>query len=273
MSEQKARCETSFTDHTRRAKRRHLGIVHAKNNKQRKNLYRDLVKVTRKTVYAAEQMVTELDGVDILAQATAAELRHFIELGRKVIDQTERRVFQREKVPAPEKIVSIFEPHTDIIVKDRRDTLYGHKVNFTSGVSGMILDCVIEEGNPADSTRAVTMIERQNDIYGRPPRQACFDGGYASTDNLRDIKKLGVKDVSFAKRRGLKVTDMVKSNWVYKRLKCFRAGIEGIISFLKRCFGLDRCTWSGFESFKAYVWSSIVSANLLILARHRLAKG
>ena len=64
--------------------------------------------------------------------------------------------------------------------------------------------------------------------------------------------------------------EMAGSRWVYRRLRDFRAGIEGIISFVKRCFGLKRCTWRGELSFKSYVWSSVVSANLLILARHLL---
>ena len=77
-------------------------------------------------------------------------------------------------------------------------------------------------------------------------------------------------DVAFSKSRGIDVLDMVKSSWVYRRLKNFRAGIEGIISFLKRSFGWDRCTWRSFDSFKAYTWSSVVAANLLVLARHAL---
>ena len=60
---------------------------------------------------------------------------------------------------------------------------------------------------------------------------------------------------------------MVKSRWVFRKLRDFRAGIEGCISFLKRCFGLRRCLWSGLESFGAYVWASVVTANLLTLAR------
>ena len=84
-------------------------------------------------------------------------------------------------------------------------------------------------------------------------------------------KSNGVKDAVFAKRRGLSILDMAKSNWVYKKLRNFRAGIEAGISTLKRAFGLDRCTWSGWEGFKRYVWSSIVSYNLLVLARIRLA--
>ena len=134
----------------------------------------------------------------------------------------------------------------------------------------MFLDCVVEDGNPADSALACEMIDRQTVIYGRPPRQAAFDGGFASQGNLKGIKSVGVTDVMFSKKRGLKVVDMAKSTWVYKKLRNFRAGIEGMISFLKRCFGAGRCTWRGLASFQSYVWGSVVSANLLILARHTM---
>ena len=60
----------------------------------------------------------------------------FVVLADKVLDQTRRRVLDGETVPAPQKIVSIFEPHTDIIRKDRRDTLYGHKVFLTAARQG-----------------------------------------------------------------------------------------------------------------------------------------
>jgi transposase, IS5 family len=148
------------------------------------------------------------------------------------------------------------------------ETYYGHKVTLAGGASGLILDVVVERGNPADSTRAVPMLERQKQIYGRPPRQASFDGGYASKQNLIEAKALGVEDVCFAKKRGLTIPEMVRSSWVYRRLRDFRAGIEGMISYLKRVFGLERCTWKGELSFGAYVWASVVSANFLTLARH-----
>jgi transposase, IS5 family len=134
-----------------------------------------------------------------------------------------------------------------------------------------VTDVVLEEGNPADSTLAVKMVERQRDLYGKAPRQVCFDGGFTSKSNLAAIKALGVKDVAFSKRGSLQITDMVKSSWVYRRLRDFRAGAEGIISFLKRAFGLDRCTWSGLASFKAYVYGSVLACNLLIVARHLLS--
>ena len=60
--------------------------------------------------------------------ALAGAFDHYLPLALQVIDQTRRRVAQGESVPALEKIVSIFEEHTDIIRKDRRATLYGHKI-------------------------------------------------------------------------------------------------------------------------------------------------
>jgi len=263
-----------FHDHTRRAKRRAYGIQCAKTQKARTKRYRDLLKITTATVSYAEQTVGALRApaarrpVEYAhAQCLANDLVHFIALARRVIVQTGRRVFLGDQVPAKDKIVSIFEEHTDIIIKDRRETLYGHKLCLATGASGLVLDCRIEDGNPADSTLAVEMIERQSDIYGRVPRQVGFDGGFASKDNLARIKELGVQDVAFAKKRGLKVADMTKSEGVYKSLRRFRAGVEAGISRLKRCFGLDRCTWRSLESFKAYTWASVLAANLLTLAR------
>jgi IS5 family transposase len=64
------------------------------------------------------------------------------------------------------------------------------------------------------------------EIYGRAPLKTAADGGFASKENLRRAKKQGVRDVAFSKRRGLPVLEMVKSLWVYKKLKNFRAGIE-----------------------------------------------
>jgi len=265
MERDRGQVDTAFTNHTRRAKRRSLGILNARTKKKRKQLYRDLLSVTHGTVNMAENMM--FAGCD---PVITVGLMHFSRLAKRVINQTERRILQEETVPAREKIVSIFEEHTDIIIKDRRETYYGHKICLTSGKSGLFLDCVIEDGNPADSELAIEMIERQKVIYGRAPKQSAFDGGFASKANLSDLKAAGVQDVMFCKKRGLKVVDMAKSTWVYKKLRNFRAGIEGMISFLKRCFGVGRCTWCGLESFKSYVWGSIVSANLLILARHTM---
>ena len=270
----------TFADHRRRAKKRALGILNAKSQEKRLRPYKDLLCVASLTVAYAEKAATALPLArkksgepDILGAAlgTARELSHYVVLAKKVIDQTERRVVRKEQVPAQEKVVSIFEPHTDIIIKDQRATLYGHKIVLTGGVSGLFTDLVVLDGNPADSTLALNMVQRQEKIFDCVPLKAAFDGGFASKANLMQIKDLGVRDVAFRKKRGLDISEMAKSTWVYKRLCDFRAGIEGMISFLKRCFGLRRCNRQGYESFKSYAWSSVISANLLLMARHMLA--
>ena len=119
------------------------------------------------------------------------------------------------------------------------------------------------------NSRSETMIDRQVELYERAPRQVAYDGAFSSKANLEAIKGKGVEDVAFTKAH-FAVTDMVKSSWVYQRLRRFRCGIEGVISFLKRVFGLDRCTWRSLPSFKSYVWSSIITCNLLVMARHLL---
>ncbi len=266
------------TSHRLRAKRRVLGISNAKTMKARIPLYRDLITVTEKTLQNAEKVAEQLAQVEcssvadiVEAQAIAAEIQHFIPLVNQALSQTERRVLRGESVPASEKIVSIFEPHTDIIIKGARDVEYGHKICLTTGSSSLVTDVVVEEGNPADSTLATRSIERHRDLFGAPPRQASFDGGFAAQENLSAIKRLGVEDVVFHKRCGIAVEDMTSSKGKYKKLRAFRAGIEGTISFLKRVFGLERCLWRTWESFRAYVHASVLACNLLVVARHLVA--
>ena len=261
-----------FQDHARRAKRRMLNIQYAKNKKQRKSHYLDLLKVTRSTVAYAHSAIKLLKYSDnVVAMMLSLDFKQTVALTLRVIDQTEKRILHGLTVPASEKIVSIFEPHTDIIVKDRRDTFFGHKVCLTGGRSNLIIDCTIEDGNPADTELVEKTLNRQNEIYGRYPLKAALDGGFASKANLAIAKGMGVKDVCFAKKRGIHVEDMCRSQWVYNRLRRFRAGIEAGISWIKRCFGFARCTWKGLRSFKSYVWASVVSVNLLTIARKQLA--
>ena len=265
--------EINFSDHQRRAKRRMIGIEYAKKEKDRRVKYKDLLKVTRKVLGYAENAVNVLETLssDIKIVGLILDLNHYINLTERVIDQTQRRVFEDEKVPASEKVFSIFEDHTDIIIKDNRDKHYGHKICLTGGASNLILDCVILEGNPADSTLVENMLDRQNEIFNRYPLKVALDGGFASKENLKIAKGKKIKDVCFAKKRGLEIKDMCRSEYVYKRLRKFRAGVESGISWLKRIFGLTRCIRKGFQSFKCYVLSSIVTANLLTIAGKKLA--
>lgn len=265
----------SFTHHNRVLRKEASSCSYERKQDVKEKSYKKLLSLTRKTsqrLIEASFLIKNAcekgeckDAAQVKKWMT--EVDSLMPLVNTVISQTERRVLHGQKVPAQEKVFSLFEPHTDIIVKDRRAVQYGHKLNLARGKSGLILDLVVETGNPADTDRFIPMVKRQKEIYGRVPRQTAVDGGYASTANLAEAKALGVKDVAFHKKRGLKVEDMTKSQWVYKTLRDFRAGIEGGISWLKRCFGLSRCCSKGPERFDAWCWSAVVACNFVILSR------
>ncbi len=258
----------SWRNRRRAAKKRARAIQFTRGQPKRVPLYRALIAIARATLADLRQAEARLekreDPQSVLWRAKAS---HYRPLAERIIAQSRRRVLKGEKVPAGEKLVSLFEPHADIIVKGGRDVSYGRKLNLVTGRSGLVLDIVIEAGNPADSERLLPMLERHIAFYGQAPRQAAADGGYASRANLDEAKARGVSDMAFHKKCGLRVEDMASSRRVYHKLRNFRAGIEAGISCLKRAYGLDRCTWRGLEHFKAYVWSSVVAYNLALFAR------
>jgi len=197
-------------------------------------------------------------------------MQHYRPLIVQVIAQTQRRVIEGERLPVADKIVSLFEPHTDIIVKGQREVQYAHKLTLASGASGLALDVIIEDGNPADSGCLMPVLQRHIHHYGEAPCELVADGGYASAANVADAKSLGVTHVAFHKPVGLSIEAMTGDRWLYNKLRRFRAGIEAMISYLKRCFGLSRCNWKGLDHFKAYVHSAVFTNNLVVLTR-RLA--
>jgi IS5 family transposase len=266
---------TAYHRHVKRAKRRAVEIAHLapQATRRRRQAYRDLLALTEATASYATCALAHLECLPRTRprDRLRAQLTTMLPRVARVIEQTRRRVLHGEPVPAEEKLVSLFEAHADVLVKDRRETYYGHKIFLATGRSGLILDCAIPKGNPGDVTWTVPLVRRQQRLFGRPPRQVSFDGAFASQDNLAAVKALGVADVCFAKKRGLAIRDMVRSEWVYDKLRRFRAGIESGISLLKRVFGLARCVWKGAAGFHAYVRTAVLAANLLLLARHRLA--
>ena len=256
-------------DRRRMAKRCATEIQYSRGGQDnRRRLYRKLIVAAHATRAALLRAVKQLTGLaGVAAERWRARVQHYLPLIGRVLDQSERRVLRGQAVSADEKLVSLFETHADIIVKGARDVQYGHKLNLITGKSGLILDLVIEAGNPADAERFLPMLDRHIARCGAPPRQMAADGGYASRDNLDAAKARGVSDVAFHKKRGLAVADMTKSAWVYRKLRNFRAGIEAGISCLKRAYGVGRCTWRGLDHFKAYVWSAVVAHNLVLFAR------
>ncbi len=257
-------------DRRRAAKRRCLAARTKRGGEARAKLYRQLLRIAADTLgdlEAARPAVRESGAPWSARWLECAD--HYAGLLKAVVVQTARRVELGENVPTTEKIVSLFEPHTDIIRKGGRETHYGHKINLATGRSGLVLDVVVESGNPADSARCLPMLRRHCARYGKPPTHAAFDGGYASGENLKRAKEMGVKHTVFSKKRGLKEEDMTPSPWIFARLRRFRAGVEAGISWLKRCFGLGRCRWRGLARFKAWVHSAVFAHNLVRLARLR----
>jgi len=175
----------AWRDHCRAVKKRARAIQFTRGRPRRVQLYGELIKMTRATLTYLQRAAERL-AVATHPRVTLwrAQVRRYQPLIERIITQSERRVLAGEPVPAGEKLVSLFEPHAAIIVKGSRDVDYGHKLNLTTGRSGMILDLVIEAGNPADSERLVPMLERHIGIWGQAPRQAAADGGFASRDNL-----------------------------------------------------------------------------------------
>ena len=193
-----------------------------------------------------------------------AALESLIPVMEKVYLMTERKEILKEHVPVEEKIFSIYEQHTDIIVKGRRDVQFGHKVNFGSGASNLILTCQILEGNPNDSTLYQGTIERLKTDYGKVPKSSTADGGFASIENVEYSRKAGIINIVFNKIRG-SLQNVTENKLVEARLKRWRAGIEAVISNLKRGFQIRRCNWKGFAHYGQKILWSVIGYNLRVM--------
>ena len=169
-------------------------------------------------------------------------------------------------MPVEEKIFSIYEKHTDIIVKGQREVQFGHKVNLGSGKSNLILTCGIAEGNPKDSGLYRQTIEDVKRNYGRYPGSSVADGGFASVENIEYSKKAGIMNIVFNKIRG-SIQNIAKNKWVENKLKRWRSGMEAIISNLKRGFQIRRCNWKGLAHYRQKIFWSIIGYNLRVMTR------
>ncbi len=251
-------------------------INNSKNDEERLSPYKDLLKISKRLKKDLPIIITKIE-IELEKSQSEILTRPLEQLKNvdfyleKIIYQTEKRIIKNQTVPACKKVVSIFEPHTDIIVKDKRETQFGHKIFITSGASNMVLHCEIPRGNPSDSEMFMGTLKALKESCDRFPLKVSADGGFASIANVEEAKKLGVRDICFPKKCNLEIEEMVKSEWVYKKLLNWRAGIEAVISFLKRCFGLSKATWKGFDGFKKCLRCGVASYNLLLLARHELS--
>jgi len=148
-------------------------------------------------------------------------------------------------------------------VKGDRDVLYGHKINLATQENGYIIYLNIEQGNPNDLNLYRPVLEECKRNYNQIPTNVVADGCYATDENAKCAKELGVQRTVFNKPAGLSYTDMGIKKKTFKMWKDFRAGVEGNISELKRAYGAGKALWKHEDGFAAFVWSSALCYNLI----------
>jgi IS5 family transposase len=253
----------SYQDYSKQGKKTYFKINITKGEK-RKNLFHNQLILFVKTINQVSNVIKKKPSSNIKAMALIIQLEHHIEVMQLVYDMVYRKEMKGEKVPDEEKIYSIYEQHTDIIVKGAREVKFGHKVDFVSGKSNLILHCQVVRGNPADSRLFAPAMDAVIDNYGIAPRDYATDGGYASLSNQAYAKDNGVTNIVFNKIVG-SLRNIVTSKNMETRLKKWRSGAEAIISNIKRGFNLARCAWKGWDHFVAKVLWSVIAYNIRVM--------
>lgn len=260
--------EIKVRNYKKQSKKNHFKINNTKSKEKRKEEFKKQLKLLRSSINQGRRIIGELK---LRGNIGLEELEVVLSKVEKIYDISYRHELLGESVPNNEKIFSIYEDHTDIIVKGSRKVEFGHKVNLASGKSNLILDCEILEGNPKDSTLYEGVIDRIRTNYGITPRDMVTDGGYASLKNQDIAKEKGIINIVFNKIVG-SMKNIVNSANIETRLKKWRSGIEAIISNLKRGFKLFRCEWKTKARFDAKVLWSVIAYNIRVMTRLLLLK-
>ena len=239
-------------------------IVRQKEAGQR--AYRKLVQIAQQSVAQAKQVLQALEASgQQQAQGLKDTLETFIPRAEQVIQQTIRRVFQDEKVPADEKIVSIFEPHTAIIRRGKagKPVEYGRKVWLDEVEGGIVTRWQVLDGNPSDKLQWTPSLDAHQQLFGKPPTQASADRGVYSAPNETEAKQRGIQRVVLPKpgKKSEKRRQHEKQPW-FRKARKWHAGVEGRISVLKRCYDLDRCLDHGEDGFQRWVGWGVIAHNL-----------
>jgi len=227
--------------------------------------------MTQKTVAAAQHTLEQLrQQTAQTSQRLAQTLETFIPRANQIIDQTQRRIFKDEAVPAQAKLVSIFEPHTDIIVrgKENHPVEYGHKIWLNEVEGGIVNHYRILDGNPSDELQWQPSLQAHVSTFNQPPEQASADRGLYSVSNEKAAQNLGVKQVILPKRgyKSQQRRDHENQDWFIEGRK-WHAGVEGRISVLKRAHGLGRCLDHGLPGFQRWIGWGVIAGNLAVMGR------
>jgi transposase, IS5 family len=213
---------------------------------------------------------------ELRAAGVLAELDAYGALTQKVLAQTRQRVFDHKAVPASEKIVSLFEPHTAIICRGKakpKDVEFGRKIFLGEVDGGLIIDYQLLKGNPPEGPQVVPTVQAHKTLLGKAPREVSGDRGTYSRENEKAARAQGVRRVSLP-MPGHKTTRRrryEKQVW-FRAAQRFRNGIEARISQLKRARHLDRCLNHGEPGMERWLGWGVVANNLATLAQFLMKK-
>ena len=263
-----------FTKSARRAARKIGEILRKRTDEAKeagKEQYQALLDMTEKTIQQAARMREQLEQqTGKAAERLKRTLETFVPLAERVVDQTKRRILKAESVPAQEKVLSIFEPHTDIICRGKEDhpVEYGHKVWLNEVDGGIVTHYRILDGNPNDETQWEPSLAAHVERFGKPPEQASADRGLYSAPNEQFAKDLGIRHVVLPKRgyKSKQRREHESQEWFVEGRK-WHAGVEGRISVLKRAHGLERCLNHGLPGFERWIGWSVIAGNLAVMGR------
>ena len=259
-----------FIDYSKSAKKTFYEINITRGEAKRIPLFHKQLILFTKVINQTSNAIKK-KSVSIIAMVIQQELVKLLELMEQVYDVTYRKEIDGEKVPSEEKIFSIYELHTDIIVKGQREALFGHKINLAAGKSNLVLDCQVLRGNPSDKSLFKPTIDNVIQNYEIIPRDSATDGGYASLANLEHAREAGISNIVFNKVVG-SMQNIVSSFNMETRLKKWRSAMEAIISNIKRGFNIFTCNWKGWIHFQAKVLWSILAYNFRVMTGLILAR-
>lgn len=269
----------------RRVKRVMLRITRQANNKEgnRQKLQRPdralLAHVSRildwsrqvrsKVGEGLEEQAYDLQ-VGLILTGLVKEMEHYDRLIERVIDQTSRRIVDGVKVPNAEKLFSIFEPHTELLIRGKvaKPIEFGHMVLLQQTEEKFITGYDVFERRPSDESLVNSILQSHQRTFGQLPESFTADKGfYQSMPKLRELESI-IPHVSIAKK-GMRTGEERdrEHHPIFRELQRFRAGIEGTISALKRAFKMCRCLYRSFRTYCSSVGAHVFAHNLIVLAR------
>ena len=194
--------------------------------------------------------------------AVAVELGTFVPSMQQVVAVARRVQVQGETVPASEKVFSIFESHTELIQRGRREkpVEFGHKVLLCQTAEKFITDYEVYEHQQADNALTEEVIQRHRKLFGERPEVLAADKGFCPEKSKFEKLAELVGNLAIPRR----MQDLMDK--VLAHCQAFRAGIEGTISGLKRAFRWFRCFFRGFKGFARNVGLGVFCHNLIVLA-------